>query len=310
MQRLLATADWDPDLVRDDLRAYVVERGRPGGGAGGGRDRVPQEGATSVGVQASTRARPARSTTASSASFSPMPAQRAGVHRSGAVPPRSWVDDRAGVGPAVSGGGRRAKPQLARVMLERALDAGVPASWVIADEVYGGDPALRRWLEGRGVSYVLAVKGTEPLGTAPGIGAGTAVQVAGRASHPVGGLQRRARRQGPPAVRLGTGRAGRPGCRRPTVAAGASQPPRRRAGLLRCFGPAETSLLGLVRVAGTRWAIEEGFQQAKNEVGLDHYQVRRWPGWYRHITWPCGLPSWSSPRQGHHRGSRKGDAAA
>jgi hypothetical protein len=51
-----------------------------------------------------------------------------------------------------------------------------------------------------------------------------------------------------------------------------------------CYGPAGTSLVGLVRVAGTRWAIEEGFQQAKTEVGLDHYEVRRWPGWYRHIT--------------------------
>jgi SRSO17 transposase len=51
-----------------------------------------------------------------------------------------------------------------------------------------------------------------------------------------------------------------------------------------CLGPASTSLVGLVRVAGVRWAIEEGFQQAKTEVGLDHYEVRRWPGWYRHIT--------------------------
>ena len=51
-----------------------------------------------------------------------------------------------------------------------------------------------------------------------------------------------------------------------------------------CSGPASTSLVGLVRVAGVRWAIEEGFQQAKGEVGLDHYEVRRWPGWYRHIT--------------------------
>jgi SRSO17 transposase len=51
-----------------------------------------------------------------------------------------------------------------------------------------------------------------------------------------------------------------------------------------CFGPAGTSLLGLVRVAGTRWSVEEGFEQAKGEVGLDHYEVRRWPGWYRHIT--------------------------
>src|SRR4029450_607378 len=51
-----------------------------------------------------------------------------------------------------------------------------------------------------------------------------------------------------------------------------------------CYGPAATPLVGRVRVAGTRWAVEEGFEQAKGEVGLDHYQVRRWPGWYRHVT--------------------------
>jgi SRSO17 transposase len=51
-----------------------------------------------------------------------------------------------------------------------------------------------------------------------------------------------------------------------------------------CYGPAGTSLVGLVRVAGTRWAVEEGFEQAKGEVGLDHYEVRKWPGWYRHVT--------------------------
>ena len=51
-----------------------------------------------------------------------------------------------------------------------------------------------------------------------------------------------------------------------------------------CLGPASTSLVGLVRMAGSRRAIEEGFQQARTEVGLDHYEVRRWPGWYRHIT--------------------------
>jgi SRSO17 transposase len=51
-----------------------------------------------------------------------------------------------------------------------------------------------------------------------------------------------------------------------------------------CYGPAATPLVGLVRVAATRWAVEEGFEQAKGQVGLDHYEVRRWPGWYRHIT--------------------------
>jgi SRSO17 transposase len=51
-----------------------------------------------------------------------------------------------------------------------------------------------------------------------------------------------------------------------------------------CYGPAATPLVGLVRVAGARWAVEESFQQAKGEVGLDHDEVRRWPGWYRHVT--------------------------
>ena len=51
-----------------------------------------------------------------------------------------------------------------------------------------------------------------------------------------------------------------------------------------CFGLAGNSLEELVRVAGTRWTIEECFEEAKGEVGLDQYEVRRWDGWYRHIT--------------------------
>ena len=68
------------------------------------------------------------------------------------------------------------------------------------------------------------------------------------------------------------------------LAAGPAQPPRRRAGLLRLLR-AGRHLPGRPGSGGRiRWAIEDGFQQAKNEVGLDHYEVRRWPGWYRHIT--------------------------
>jgi SRSO17 transposase len=51
-----------------------------------------------------------------------------------------------------------------------------------------------------------------------------------------------------------------------------------------CFGPGDTTLEELVEVAGTRWAIEEGFEAAKGQVGLDQYEVRRWVGWYRYIT--------------------------
>ena len=59
--------------------------------------------------------------------------------------------------------GFAAKPQLARVMLDRVLEAGVPAGWVTAEEVYGADRGLRGWLEARQLAYVLAVKRTEPL---------------------------------------------------------------------------------------------------------------------------------------------------
>jgi SRSO17 transposase len=52
----------------------------------------------------------------------------------------------------------------------------------------------------------------------------------------------------------------------------------------RSYGPAGTTIDDLVRVAGMRWAIEECFGAAKNECGLDQYEVRRWTGWYRHIT--------------------------
>ena len=51
-----------------------------------------------------------------------------------------------------------------------------------------------------------------------------------------------------------------------------------------CYGPPGTALEELVRVAGRRWTIEECFEEAKGQVGLDQYEVRRWDGWYRHIT--------------------------
>ncbi|GII76693.1 hypothetical protein Sru01_16750 [Sphaerisporangium rufum] len=52
----------------------------------------------------------------------------------------------------------------------------------------------------------------------------------------------------------------------------------------RCFARTPKPLAALVKVAGTRWTIEETFQAAKGQVGLDHYQVRGWTGWHRHIT--------------------------
>ena len=51
-----------------------------------------------------------------------------------------------------------------------------------------------------------------------------------------------------------------------------------------CYGPRRSSLVDLAWIAGSRWRVEECFQQAKNEAGLDHYQVRTWRAWHAHIT--------------------------
>jgi SRSO17 transposase len=199
--------------------------------------------------------------------------------------PQSWTDDpgRCRAARVPEQVGFRTKPELAQLMVERALDAGVPAAWVTADEVYGGSPALRQWLEGRGVGHVLAVKCTELLA--------------------VNGPQRPMRQSAAQlaaavpaeqwiACSAGHGAKGRrlyDWTRVALAAPAAAGMARwllvrrsRRDGELAFY--ACSSLVGLVRVAGTRWAVEESFEQAKGEVGLDHYEVRKWPGWYRHVT--------------------------
>ena len=99
-------------------------------------------------------------------------------------------------------------------------------------------------------------------------------------------MQRGRRRQGSPGLRLGLG-GDRP-LREPgkgywLLARRSVAKPEELAYYV-CYGPAGTTLEELSRVAGTRWAIEECFEEAKGQVGLDQYEVRRWDGWYRHIT--------------------------
>jgi hypothetical protein len=116
----------------------------------------------------STRAPPARLTTASWACSCLRQRQGQSVHRPGAVP-APLMDRRLGALPGRAGArGNQVSDQAAAGPrhVGRALDARVPAAWVTADEAHGGDPALRRWLEGRGVAHVLAVKCTEPLAVA------------------------------------------------------------------------------------------------------------------------------------------------
>jgi SRSO17 transposase len=290
MQRLLATADWDPDLVRDDLRGYVVEHlGDVGAVLVVDETGFPKKGTTSVGVRRQYSGTVGKVDNCQLGVFLAYasPGGRAFIDRELYLP-KAWAEDRARCGAARVPEQVRfqTKPELARVLLERALDAGVPAAWVTADEVYGQDPALRGWLEGRGMAHVLAIKSSEVLAVGDGPAKLSAAQLA--AAVPTEAWVGASAGQGAKGRRLyDWTRIQLAGPAAPGMARWLLVRRSRRDGELAfyaCFGPASTSLVGLVRVAGTRWAIEDGFQQAKNEVGLDHYEVRKWPGWYRHIT--------------------------
>ena len=84
--------------------------------------------------------------------------------------------------------------------------------------------------------------------------------------------------------------------------AGSTRPPG-----YRCAAPATTPLRELIRVAGTRWAIEECFQTAKNEAGLDHYQVRTWRAWYAHITLAMLAAGWLAVTRAHEHQADQGE---
>ncbi len=206
--------------------------------------------------------------------------------------PESWTEDRercraAGIPDEVE---FATKPRLGMAMLARAFAAGVPFSWVTADEAYGQVKYLRVWLEQHDAAYVLATKRNDTLVCA-GPGFGLAEQ---RADELIAGLDPRAWRR----LSVGAGAHGpreyewarvpiriawRPGRGHWLLARRSISDPSEIAYYV-CYGPRRSTLLDLAWPAGSRWRIEECFAQAKNDAGLDHYQVRSWRAWYAHIT--------------------------
>ena len=291
MQHLLARADWDADRVRDDLRAYVVEQlGEEQAVLVVDETGFLKKGTQSVGVQRQYSGTAGRIENCQIGVFLAYASAkgRTFVDRELYLP-KEWAADaerrqEAAVPETVA---FRTKPQLARAMLERALAAGVPAQWVTGDEVYGGDVRLRVWLEEQQIAHVLAIKRTEPLWSTT---SWTQVPAATLADAvPTTAWERLsagAGAKGPRVydwTRVPIRPLREPGWDYWLLVRRSLADPTDRAYYV-CFCPAGTPLAQLVRVASTRWAIEESFESAKGEVGLDHYEVRRWPGWYRHIT--------------------------
>lgn len=288
IQHLLGRAQWSADEVRDDLQQYVIEHL-------GDKQAVLiidetgflKKGDKSAGVQRQYSGTAGRIENCQIGVFLAYASKRGRTFLDRELYlPQQWAEsaERRQAASVPKEVKFATKPQLARQMIERALQAGVLCQWVTGDEVYGNDRRLRVWLEEQELFHVLAV------------GSGQHVWV-GWQQVRIKSLLEQIAADAWQVVSAGDGAKG------PRLYEWACLPltsiliEHQRWLLVRrnldkpgelayyvVFAPRQTELEEMVRVAGSRWAIEESFQSAKGEVGLDHYEVRSWAGWYRHIT--------------------------
>jgi SRSO17 transposase len=298
VQHLLGRASWDADEVRDDLREYVVEHL-------GDREAVLivdetgflKKGEGSAGVKPQYSGTAGKVENCQVGVFVCYATEhgQAFIDRELYLP-EEWAEDtqrRRSVGvpdevPFAS------KPRLARDMLQRALQAGVELSWVVADSVYGdARHTVGMFLEEREQPHVLAVSGKAHVW-------------AGFRQHRVGdileqlregtllyeggeGWQRLSAGSGSKGerlydwIRLGLSRPLQEGFRRWLLIRRDTEDPEDLTAYI-VFAPEGTTLQQLAKVAGSRWPVEAAFEAAKSQTGLDEYEVRSWHGWYRHIT--------------------------
>ncbi|MFF7163449.1 IS701 family transposase [Streptomyces sp. NPDC008086] len=291
LQHLLSRACWNPDEVRDDLQEYVAERlGDPAGVLIIDDTGFLKKGTVSAGVQRQYSGTAGRTENCQIGVFAAYasPKGRALVDRELYLP-KSWMSDKARCRAAKVPAEREfaTKGDLAKAMVIRALASPLPVAWVTADSAYGQEWRLRRMLEEAGVGYVLAVPKSQH------------VHALGRidfaiAQAPDDAWEQHSCGNGAKGPRVYDWAAAQlpaiddfdgdqPTHQRWVLARRSLARPDEIAYYL-AYAPNDTAVADLVRIAGTRWAIEEAFQAAKNECGLDQYEVRRYPGWYRHIT--------------------------
>jgi len=298
-QALLGRATWDADALRDVLRDYAVETlAEPDAVLVVDETGFLKQGKASCGVARQYTGSAGKITNCQIGVFAAYVSGKghALVDRALYLP-RSWTDDRA----------RRAaahvpedatfatKPQLARAMIERAISAGVPFAWVAADSVYGVgeiEMTLRRQAKG----YVLGVSGAHQFNSwgAKPLLAGTAEAIA--AELDPSAWQRLSAGSGTKGERLyewayceladlGPGDYGATwtGLWTRGLLVRRSLTDGERA-YFSTWCPAGTGIATLVAVEGRRWAIEDAFETAKTELGLDHNETRSWHGWHRHVS--------------------------
>jgi SRSO17 transposase len=290
VQHLLNDAHWDADAVRDDLREYVVEHlgDEESGVLIVDETGFLKKGNKSVGVARQYTGTAGKRENCQVGVFLCYASEEGAAFIDRALYlPREWAEDSARREEAgVPGEVRFAtKGKLAREMLRRAFGAGVPARWVVADTVYGTARGLRGWLEEQGRWYVLAVPGTQGVyhegsqRQARTVAKHLSEKAWFRASAGKGSKGERlydwacVSLPHPDEAKTGRWLLMRRGIEDPTEYA-----------YYLAYGPSETSVHELIWFAGRRWSIEDGFEVAKGEVGLDEYEVRKWDGRQRHTT--------------------------
>lgn len=292
MQSLLGRSQWDADRLRDEVRDYVVE-------ALGDEDGVlivdetgfVKKGERSAGVARQYSGTAGRIENCQVGVFLAYASRygQALIDRQLYLP-ESWTKDRPRCAKASIPGSVEfaTKPKMARAMIEQALDAGVPCAWVLGDAVYGADSSLRRMLEARRQPYVLAVRGAHFMRRGGGSFEGISPEELADelapndwACHAAG--------EGAKGPRLyDWARIRRPWTREDglehwlLVRRKRSKSAERAYYLV--FAPPESTLAELAAVAGLRWAVEECFERAKDDLGLDHCEARSWHGWHRHMS--------------------------
>ena len=290
VQRLLNAAKWDAEEVRDDLREYVVEHlaDEARGVLIVDETGFLKKGEKSVGVARQYTGTAGDTVNCQVGVFLAYASEEGAAFLDRALYlPRAWTNApsrraEAGVPEELL---FRNKIELAEEMLGRAFEAEVPARWVAADSFYGRSHAFRGWLEERGKPYAVMVPKTN------------AVPLGGRKKKIeklVERLPEGAFSEVRPAQDAGGRRPWEWACvelapdrekwmRRWLLVRRSTDDPEER-GFYQAYGPEGTQIEELVRVCQERWAVEQCFAEAKGEVGLDHYEVRRWDAWHRHLT--------------------------
>jgi len=339
MQRLLYSAQWDEEGVRDELQRFVVERFGDEAGIGVVDETgFLKKGSKSVGVKRQY------SGTAGKVENSQVGVFLTYFARGGHTfldrrlyLPKEWCADeeRRREAQVPEDVRFQTKPEQAVEMLEHAWEQGVPMAWVTGDEVYGDAPYLRDAVSRAGKGYVLAVSCHTPVWrylpsreeagvgiagqprTTPRLaeGAPSAETVAAViASQPWDSWQRLTVRDGEKGprtyewirVRVMEGRNQLPGPESWLLARRSISDPTDIAYYL-SNAPQSTPLETLAGVAADRWSIEMTIEEGKGETGLDEYEVRYWQSWHRHITLSMMAHAWlASVRQGEGEKNRPG----